>query len=182
MDDASTQKRRSTRIVQAVPITVSGVDALGQPFKERTTTVMVNFHGCKYQSKHYVPKNSTIKLEIPRPDPSLPARLVQGQRGLGAAAASRPRTFPDRPGIRGLRETSGASRFRPKIGSGYLGRGRSGRCPRRASRRHENRGRPRASGQAGICELHHAIRRTEQRRSFGWRRPERSTRRARRRR
>ena len=79
MDDASTQKRRSTRIVQAVPITVSGVDALGQPFKERTTTVMVNVHGCKYQSKHYVPKNSTIKLEIPHPDPSLPARSTVGR-------------------------------------------------------------------------------------------------------
>src|SRR5271170_7785914 len=78
-DDTSNQKRRSTRIVQAVPITVSGVDALGQPFKERTTTVMVNVHGCKYQSKHYVPKNSTIKLEIPSPDPSLPPRLVQGR-------------------------------------------------------------------------------------------------------
>jgi PilZ domain len=78
-DDATPQKRRSTRIVQAVPITVSGVDALGQPFKERTTTVMVNCHGCKYQSKHYVPKNSTIKLEIPRPEPSLPPRELEGR-------------------------------------------------------------------------------------------------------
>ncbi len=79
MDDVSPQKRRSTRIVQAVPITVAGVDALGQPFKERTTTVMVNCHGCKYQSKHYVPKNSTIKLEIPHTNASLPARTVQGR-------------------------------------------------------------------------------------------------------
>jgi vacuolar-type H+-ATPase subunit H len=78
-DDTSNQKRRSTRIVQAVPITVSGVDALGQPFKERTTTVMVNVHGCKYQSKHYVPKNSTITLEIPRIEPSLPSRTVLGR-------------------------------------------------------------------------------------------------------
>jgi hypothetical protein len=66
--DPGTQKRRSTRIVQAVPITVTGTDALGQPFKERTTTVMVNCHGCKYQSKHYVPKNSMITLDIPRPE------------------------------------------------------------------------------------------------------------------
>jgi hypothetical protein len=79
VEDASPQKRRSTRIVQAVPITVAGVDALGQPFKERTTTVMVNCHGCKYQSKHYVPKNSTIKLEIPRTDASQPPRLLQGR-------------------------------------------------------------------------------------------------------
>jgi PilZ domain len=66
--DPGTQKRRSTRIVQAVPITVTGTDALGQPFKERTTTVMVNCHGCKYQSKHYVPKNSMVQLDIPRPE------------------------------------------------------------------------------------------------------------------
>ena len=78
-NDAGTQKRRSTRIVQAVPINVAGVDALGQPFKERTTTVMVNCHGCKYQSKHYVPKNSTITLEIPRTEPALPPWKVQGR-------------------------------------------------------------------------------------------------------
>jgi len=78
-EDAGTQKRRSTRIVQAMPITVSGVDALGQPFKERTTTVMVNCHGCKYQSKHYVPKNNVVSLEIPRPEPSLPPRTIQGR-------------------------------------------------------------------------------------------------------
>jgi hypothetical protein len=58
---------------------VAGVDALGQPFKERTTTVMVNCHGCKYQSKHYVPKNSTITLEIPRPEATLPPRTVKGR-------------------------------------------------------------------------------------------------------
>jgi hypothetical protein len=78
-EDPGAQKRRSTRIVQAVPITVTGVDALGQPFKERTTTVMVNCHGCKYQSKHYVPKNSTVTLEIVRPEPGKPPRKLVGR-------------------------------------------------------------------------------------------------------
>jgi hypothetical protein len=82
------QKRRSTRIAQAVPITVAGVDALGQPFKERTTTVMVNCHGCKYQSKHYVPKNSSVTLEIPRMEPAFPPRIVQGH----VVWVQRPRT------------------------------------------------------------------------------------------
>jgi hypothetical protein len=77
--DPGAQKRRSTRIVQAVPITVTGVDALGQPFKERTTTTAVNCHGCKYQSKHYVPKNAVVTLDIPRPEPTLPARTVRGR-------------------------------------------------------------------------------------------------------
>ena len=88
MDDPGTQKRRSTRIVQAVPITVTGVDALGQPFKERTTTVMVNCHGCKYQSKHYVPKNSIVTLDIPRPEPSMPPHSVKGR----VVWVQRPRT------------------------------------------------------------------------------------------
>jgi hypothetical protein len=86
--DPGTQKRRSTRIVQAVPLTVTGVDALGQPFKERTTTVMVNCHGCKYQSKHYVPKNSMVTLDIPRQQAGLPARSVQGR----VVWVQRPRT------------------------------------------------------------------------------------------
>jgi hypothetical protein len=77
--EADTQKRRSTRIVQAIPITVTGVDALGQPFKERTTTVMVNCHGCKYQSKHYVPKNSVVTLDIPRVEPGGQPRAVVGR-------------------------------------------------------------------------------------------------------
>jgi hypothetical protein len=77
--DPGTQKRRSTRIVQAIPITVSGTDALGQPFKERTTTVMVNCHGCKYQSKHYVPKNSIVKLDIPQPEAGSKPRSAEGR-------------------------------------------------------------------------------------------------------
>src|SRR6185437_1481757 len=87
-NDPGTQKRRSTRIVQAMPITVTGVDALGQPFKERTTTVMVNCHGCKYQSKHYVPKNTIVTLEIPRPEPAFPPRTVLGR----VVWVQRPRT------------------------------------------------------------------------------------------
>jgi tetrahydromethanopterin S-methyltransferase subunit G len=78
-NEPDTQKRRSTRIVQAIPLTVTGVDALGQPFKERTTTVMVNCHGCKYQSKHYVPKNSKITLEIPRPEADQQPRTIVGR-------------------------------------------------------------------------------------------------------
>jgi hypothetical protein len=87
-NDAEAQKRRSTRIAQAVPITVIGVDALGQPFKERTTTVTVNCHGCKYQSRHYVPKDSAVTLEIARLDTELPPRVVIGR----VVWVQRPRT------------------------------------------------------------------------------------------
>lgn len=71
-------KRRSTRVVQAMPIKVHGVDALSEPFTERTTTVMVSCHGCKYQSKHYVPKGSIVTIEIPRRNPNAPARIITG--------------------------------------------------------------------------------------------------------
>ena len=64
--DSGTGKRRSARVVQAIPIKVIGVDALREPFTEQTSTVMVSCHGCKYQSKFYVPKGSVVTVEIPR--------------------------------------------------------------------------------------------------------------------
>ncbi|MGH9704135.1 MAG: PilZ domain-containing protein, partial [Candidatus Acidiferrales bacterium] len=88
-NDADTQKRRSTRIVQAVPITVIGVDALGQPFKERTSSLIISCHGCKYQSKHYVPKNAQVTLEIPRPKADQLPRTVRGR----IVWVQRPRTI-----------------------------------------------------------------------------------------
>ena len=78
-DEAEAQKRRSTRIVQSVPLTVSGVDALGQPFRERTSTLIINCHGCKYQSKHYVLKDSWVTLEIPHAQPGRDPHQVRAQ-------------------------------------------------------------------------------------------------------
>jgi hypothetical protein len=73
------QKRRSSRIVQAVPLTVTGVDALGRPFQERTSTLIINCHGARYQSKHYVLKNMWVTLEIPHNEQGQPARSVRGR-------------------------------------------------------------------------------------------------------
>jgi hypothetical protein len=77
--DQELQKRRSTRIIQAVPLTVTGVDALGRPFQERTSTLIINCHGARYQSKHYVLKNMWITLEIPHNEPGHSARSVRGR-------------------------------------------------------------------------------------------------------
>src|SRR3977135_3417133 len=63
-NDVESPKRRSTRIAQAVPLTVTGVDALGRPFQERTSTLTINCHGCRYQSKHYVLKNMWVTFEV----------------------------------------------------------------------------------------------------------------------
>ena len=73
------RKRRSTRIVQAVPLAVTGVDALGRPFTERTSTLIINCHGCRYQSKHYVLKNMWVSLEVPHPEAGQPPRGVRGR-------------------------------------------------------------------------------------------------------
>jgi hypothetical protein len=62
----STQRRRSERISQSLPLVVRGIDLLGQPFEERTSTLALNLHGCRYSSKHHLPKNTWITLELPR--------------------------------------------------------------------------------------------------------------------
>lgn len=85
---AEVRKRRSTRIVQAVPLVVTGVDALGRPFAERTSTLIINCHGCRYQSKHYVLKNMWVNLEVPHPEPGHSPRRVRGK----VAWIQRPRT------------------------------------------------------------------------------------------
>src|SRR2546425_4358251 len=85
---AELRKRRSTRIVQAVPLVVTGVDALGRPFVERTSSLIINCHGCRYQSKHYVLKNMWVTMEIPHQESGQPARTVRGR----VAWIQRPRT------------------------------------------------------------------------------------------
>src|SRR6266516_2665871 len=81
-------QRLRTRIVQAVPLGVTGVDALGRPFVERTSSLIINCHGCRYQSKHYVLKNMWVTLEIPHPETGQPPRQVRGR----VAWIQRPRT------------------------------------------------------------------------------------------
>src|SRR5258707_13074749 len=82
------RKRRSTRIVQAVPLTVAGVDALGRQFSEHTSTLIINCNGCSYQSMHYVLKNMWVTLEIPHAEAGQPPRQVRGR----VAWIQRPRT------------------------------------------------------------------------------------------
>jgi hypothetical protein len=59
------QRRRSTRITRTVPVTIRGIDLLSQPFEERTTTLSFNTFGCRYPSRHHLPKNTWVTLEIP---------------------------------------------------------------------------------------------------------------------
>jgi hypothetical protein len=63
--NTSTERRRSERALESLPLIVRGVDLLGQPFEERTTTLAFNTHGCRYTSKHHLPRNSWVTLELP---------------------------------------------------------------------------------------------------------------------
>jgi hypothetical protein len=62
----STQRRRSERVSESVPLIVRGIDLLGQPFEERTSTLALNLNGCRYSSKHHLPKNTWVTLEVVR--------------------------------------------------------------------------------------------------------------------
>jgi len=76
---AGSEKRRSSRLPMAIPITVSGVDALGEPFREITTTLSVSCNGCKYKSKNYVQRDSLVTVEVAHPNPRLGPRVVKGR-------------------------------------------------------------------------------------------------------
>ena len=61
---AYAQKRRSTRIAQAVPLVVQGVGAMREPYHEEVSTLSISCHGCTYQSKHEVIQGETVFLDI----------------------------------------------------------------------------------------------------------------------
>jgi hypothetical protein len=72
-------KRRSTRVALSIAVIVAGVDALGEPFREATTTTEVNCYGCRYRSKNYVHKGSSVAVEIPHPELQAPPRLTRSR-------------------------------------------------------------------------------------------------------
>jgi hypothetical protein len=65
-NQTGTQRRRTERLSKSVPLIVRGIDLLGQPFEERTSTLVVNLNGCRYSSKHHLPKNTWVTLELPQ--------------------------------------------------------------------------------------------------------------------
>jgi hypothetical protein len=65
LNQPSTERRRSERLSESLPLIVRGIDLLGQPFEERTTTLAFNLHGCRYTSKHHLPRNTWVTLDLP---------------------------------------------------------------------------------------------------------------------
>jgi hypothetical protein len=81
-NQSGTERRRSDRLFEPVPLIVRGIDLLGQPFEERTATLALNLHGCRYSSKHHLPKNTWVTLELPQTQdrPNVRARVAWVQR------------------------------------------------------------------------------------------------------
>ena len=77
--------RRSTRISIAIPITISGKDANGRPFKENTRTIILNKHGAKIVTVHQLALGAEVLLE---------------NRALGRTAKTTVAWLGDRPSAR----------------------------------------------------------------------------------
>ena len=61
---AETGSRRSTRIEKSVPLIVLGQNQMGEPFMERTVSVTVNMHGCRYASRHTYGVGTPVTLQM----------------------------------------------------------------------------------------------------------------------
>ncbi len=56
--------RRSTRVFQSVPLSISGMNELGNPFLEMTSAVAFNCHGCLYRSRYHNRPGSWVTLHM----------------------------------------------------------------------------------------------------------------------
>jgi len=56
--------RRSTRIEKSVPLIVLGQNQMGEPFMERTVSVCLNMHGCRYPSRHDYGVGTWVTLQV----------------------------------------------------------------------------------------------------------------------
>ncbi len=71
--------RRSTRILQTVPLTVSGQDRVGHSFLEWTSAGALNCHGCRFPSRHDYRPGSWVILELPNREINGKPRPVRAQ-------------------------------------------------------------------------------------------------------
>src|SRR6266404_212459 len=58
------ESRRSTRIEKSLPLIVLGRNRMGEPFMERTVSVSLNMHGCRYPSRHDYDVGTWVTLQL----------------------------------------------------------------------------------------------------------------------
>ena len=64
-DTNGRERRRSTRLLVAVPVTISGKNARGQPFREETHTISINRQGASLATWQTITLGSEILVENP---------------------------------------------------------------------------------------------------------------------
>jgi hypothetical protein len=71
--------RRSSRVERPVTLMVLGTDRRGEPFKEMTSVVSLNLHGCRYSSRHEYSPEGWVMLQVTGTDgasaPAVRARV-----------------------------------------------------------------------------------------------------------
>jgi hypothetical protein len=82
-------------LTDPIAIKISGKDALGKAFQESTTAMSFDCYGCKYQSTHYLPKDSKVTMEILQSEPRSQGRMVQAT----VMWVERPKTYRDFYGV-----------------------------------------------------------------------------------
>src|SRR6266705_6629503 len=84
------EARRSTRIERSVPLIIFGQNRMGEPFVERTVSISLNVHGCRYPSRHDYGVGSWITLQVVglNVEPKLPAVRAR-VRSVHASQSSR---------------------------------------------------------------------------------------------
>ncbi len=90
---AHAQKRRSTRIDQAIPVFVQGVGAMREPYQEQVSTISISCHGCTYTSKHEVIQGETVFLDVKPPAEGCTGYTGRAKVKWAQKVASRERAF-----------------------------------------------------------------------------------------
>ena len=76
---AYAQKRRSTRIYNAIPLAIQGSDAFRAPYLEQVATLTVNCHGCRYRSNYEAIQGDAVYLEVKQSSESRATYSCQAQ-------------------------------------------------------------------------------------------------------
>ena len=63
-DSVTGKVRRSTRVQKTVPLIVLGQNQSGESFMERTLSLSLNMHGCRYSSRHDYIVGTWVTLQI----------------------------------------------------------------------------------------------------------------------
>src|ERR1700676_4345171 len=73
------EARRSTRINSPVRLVIEAKNKIGQPFKEKTSVVSLNLHGCRYRSRHDYSIGIWVTLRLTEPRGEAESAVLRAQ-------------------------------------------------------------------------------------------------------